>query len=222
METGEHTRLRLLRKDLTEHSETVHSPHQRTDAERDSLLVRRLLARDESAWREFVSQYRGLLISRIHAAASELNCGIPSADSVEEICADVFTMLVSREMESLRQFSGRSRLSTWLSVIVRRTALRALVQAKHRPPQPDTGELDMIPQSDVSAAASLGSSQDRVRNGMRQLSPDDRNLLTLFYEKQQSYEQIASAFQISVNAVGPKLDRARKRLQKLLESGPDL
>ncbi len=80
----------------------------------------------------------------------------------------------------------------------------------------------MIPQSDVSAAASLGSSQDRVRNGMRQLSPDDRNLLTLFYEKQQSYEQIASAFQISVNAVGPKLDRARKRLQKLLESGPDL
>ncbi len=222
METGEHTRIRLLGKDITEHSETVHSPHQRTNAERDSLLVRRLLARDESAWREFVSQYRGLLISRIHAAASELNCGFPTADSVEEICADVFTMLVSREMESLRNFSGRSRLSTWLSVIVRRTALRALTQARQRPSQPDTGELDMIPQSDGSVDASLGSSRARVRNGLRQLSPDDRNLLTMFYEQQHSYEQIASAFQISVNAVGPKLDRARKRLQKILESGPNL
>jgi RNA polymerase sigma-70 factor, ECF subfamily len=222
MKTGERTRIRLLDSDMAEHSETVHPPHQRTDAERESLLVRRLLARDESAWREFVLQYRALLISRIYAAAAELNCGVPSADSVEEICADVFTMLVSREMESLHQFSGRSRLSTWLSVIVRRTALRALTQARQRPSQPDTGELDLIAQSDGSSAASLGFTQARIQKGMQKLSPDDRNLLEMFYEKQRSYEQIASAFHLSVNAVGPKLDRARKRLQKFLESEPDL
>ncbi len=221
MEAGEHTRIRTLRDEPSGHTEATHSPHQLADAECDLLLVRRLLARDESAWCEFVSRFRRLFINRIHAAASELNFGMPASDIVEEICADVFSGLVSREMASLRQFSGRSRLSTWLSVVVRRTALRVLVNAQRRPHQPDTAELDMIPQSDGSAARTLNMSQDHVRNGMQHLSTDESMLLAMYYEKRQSYEQIANAFQISVNAVGPKLDRARKRLKKILESRPD-
>ena len=221
MEAGEHTRIRMLRDESSVDTEPIPAPHRLADAKRDLLLVRRLLARDESAWCEFVSQYRRLFINRIHAAASELNSGLPASDIVEEICADVFSVLVSREMESLRQFSGRSRLSTWLSVVVRRTALRVLANAQRRPHQPDTAELDMIPQSDGSAARSLNMSQDHVRDGMQHLSTDECRLLAMYYEKQQSYEQIANAFQISVNAVGPKLDRARKRLKKILESRSD-
>lgn len=221
METGEPARIRMLRDHSCGHTETNDPPHQPADAKRDLLLVRRLLARDESTWRDFVSQYRGLLINRIHAAAAELNFGAPAGDLIEEICADIFSLLVSGKMESLRQFSGRSRLSTWLAVVVRRTALRALAKAQRRPHQPDTAELEMIPQCDGSSAKSMNIRRDRVHNGMQQLSADDNKILTMYYEKQQSYEQIARAFQISVNAVGPKLDRARKRLKKVLESSPD-
>jgi DNA-directed RNA polymerase specialized sigma24 family protein len=41
----------------------------------------------------------------------------------------------------------------------------------------------------------------------------------LFYDESRSYKDIAKTLSISVNAVGPKLDRARQRLRKLVEQG---
>lgn len=42
----------------------------------------------------------------------------------------------------------------------------------------------------------------------------------MFYREQRSYEQIARSLQISANAVGPKLDRVRRRLKNILAALP--
>jgi RNA polymerase sigma-70 factor (ECF subfamily) len=163
----------------------------------DLLLVRQLLERNESAWQEFVSQYRKLLLQRIYATASELSWTGLQPDMVEEIIATVMVQLVSRDMESLRQFSGGSRLSTWLSVIVRRVTLRHLTGIAKSPRQSDTGEMELVSAKVSEDSSDLSVRQETVESGMRQLADAD--------------------CQITTNAVGPKINRARRRLQKLIE-----
>jgi RNA polymerase sigma-70 factor, ECF subfamily len=221
MEPGHPTRPAVPWRKTPEHALVADLPHQPQNAHGDLQLVRQLLARSESAWKRFVEQYHRLFVNRIQAAADELDLGLVTAAQAEEVCSEVLSQLVSREMVALTQYSGRSRLSTWLSVIVRRAALRYFMAARRRPRQPDSAEFDRLEQTD---AVDLPGSDDRDRlyRGLQQLSDADRHLLELYYEQQRPYEHIASVFGITVNAVGPKLDRARKRLRRILESQPDL
>ena len=59
-------------------------------------------------------------------------------------------------------------------------------------------------------------SDDRLavlRVARKKILPDDQRILRLFYEEGQSYQQIAESLEVSINTVGPKLDRARQRLR---------
>jgi len=183
-------------------------------AQSDLALVRRLLVHDDNAWRAFIRRYQRLIASRIRNAAAELNLTLTQPDLVEEVTAEVFSVLVAHDMRSLRQYAGRSRLATWLVVVVRRIAIRILVSTFKQPRQPDTAELDAVPASAAAVPGEKASDpQITVRDGLQELSSDDQRILTLFYLKKQSYENIARAFGITTNAVGPKLDRARQRLR---------
>jgi RNA polymerase sigma factor (sigma-70 family) len=210
----DHNSHRIRSHDSQITSDDAKLPHQSGDVQRDLDLVRRLLARDEKAWMQFVSQYRRLLLQRICAVAGELNIASPSADMVEEVCAEIFSTLIGRDMCSLRQFKGNSRLSTWLAVVARRTAMKMLGRARRQPRQPDTAELDMLSADDVSTAIDENQQLDRA---LQQLSGADQRLLHLFYHRHFTYEQLAAEFAVTVNAVGPKLDRARRRLKKQME-----
>jgi RNA polymerase sigma-70 factor, ECF subfamily len=220
MEAGESTRFRCH-----SNQETVSNgnslPRRADPRSGDLVLVRRLLARDEAAWREFVSQYRNLILHRIHAVAREVNVTIDLAEVVEEICADVFALLLSRNMDSLRQFSGRSRLSTWLAVVVRRTALRYFSRNGRRPGQPDTAEFDQIPLPEFPSTVALHERREQLHAALTQLSDNDQRILALYYEQQHSYAQIGEAFGISENSVGPRLNRARQRLRRILDAKCD-
>ena len=192
-------------------------PHQSDGSECDQDLVRRLLAREESAWHEFVIRFRRLILHQIHSASRELGQKQSEPSVAEDICAEIFSTLVSRDMHSLKQFHGRSRLSTWLAVVARRTALKSLGRSLRQPRQPDTGEFDMLPQSTVTDETSRQRLKKAVNESMSRLSDGDRRILNLFYHRKYSHEQLAAEFQITVNAVGPKLDRARRRLKRLVE-----
>ena len=61
----------------------------------------------------------------------------------------------------------------------------------------------------------------KIAQARLRLSPNDQLLLGLFYDESRSYEEIAAMLEISINAVGPKLDRARRRLKSVLERPPD-
>ena len=92
--------------------------------ERDMALVQRMVAGENSAWVEFVSQFDSLVFARIQATWREVGLTFLSTEVAAEISSEVIAGLLNNDMKSLRGYSGRSRLSTWLSVIVRRTTLR--------------------------------------------------------------------------------------------------
>jgi RNA polymerase sigma factor (sigma-70 family) len=214
METGNPTRLSDHRDQDALRSDGS-QPCRSNLHQKDLDQVRRLLARDERAWLEFVREYRKLILHRIHAAAREFRLASGRSDLVEDVCAEIFALLLSNNMDSLRQYAGRSKLSTWLAVVVRRTAMRYFQRyaAGHR--QSDTAEMDQIPVP--CANESDEHQQHRLRTTLRRLSPADQQVLTLYYDSQQSYAQIAAALGITENAVGPKLQRARSRLKAILQ-----
>jgi RNA polymerase sigma-70 factor, ECF subfamily len=174
-----------------------------------------MLARDDSAWTEFVLRFRSLMISRVVSACQETGLTTNLDVVAGEISAEIYAMLIENEMKVLRSFSGRSRLSTWLAVIVRRQTLRYLTHLRRQP-------LSIDPEicRDVRAVVSEVSRQEQltVKTNVARtlLSSGDQEVLRLFYDEELPYAEIAVQLGISVNAVGPKLDRARRRLRRAI------
>jgi len=190
-------------------------------AAEDLALVARLLQRDAAAWEEFVVASRGLIVSRIQAAAAELHQPQLHEETIEDLCAEVYRELLNREMAVLRQYSGRSRLSTFLAIIVRRTAVRILLRAARQTALSMPAEDDQFAMIDAEDQGLLQQQSDQLQLAMLRLSPDDQRLLHLFYLEQQDYAQIAREFHLQVNSVGPRLDRARRRLRRLMQTDDD-
>lgn len=186
----------------------------------DYTLVQRLILREESAWHEFVTSYDRLIQQRSRATCTEVGMSPGQSEIASEICAEVYASLVARNMESLKQFSGRSRISTWLFVVVRRIALRHLARLRRLPVSNELDLSDLIPDQ-LGQEEEQADRLESMREARQQLSPGDQEVLRLFYDTGLSYEQLASVLKISVNAVGPKLDRARRRLRVLVKPPPD-
>jgi RNA polymerase sigma-70 factor (ECF subfamily) len=195
-------------------------PHQSDPVREDLALVQRLLARDEAAWIDFLSRYDRLVQSRIATACREVGRTNGLIELIDEISAEVYAALAELDMKILRSFAGGSRLSTWLSVIVRRFALRQISRLNRLPVNVEPELFQQLQVTDGNESAHQERLQHIAQARIR-LSPNDQLVLRLFYDESRSYEEIAGLLKISVNAVGPKLDRARRRLKAVLERPPD-
>ncbi|MDG2221302.1 MAG: sigma-70 family RNA polymerase sigma factor [Rubripirellula sp.] len=183
----------------------------------DAALIRRMLSGENAAWVEFVTRYDALIHARVHAAWREAGLTVLSPEAAAEISAEVIAGLLNNEMKTLRSYGGRSRLSTWLSVIVRRATLRYLHSLRKQ-----HGDADLEHQADHrdEQRQLRETSEDRIavlRVARKKLSPEDQHVLQMFYERGCSYQQLAADLGISINAIGPKLDRARRRLREKTE-----
>ena len=187
----------------------------------DLNLIQRLLARQRQAWQEFVLRYQGSVCGQIARVARQYNYQIDQAD-IDDICAEIFAGLIANDLASLRQFQGLSTIATWLSVITRRTCLRML--AKKRLDRA-TGTLhdgsDRFAEMTAITEDKLGElvraeTAEHVNETLNMLNQRDREILHLFYREEQGYREISQRMGISINSVGPKLQRAQQRLRKLL------
>lgn len=198
-----------------------HTPHDadlKNQEEQQFILL--LLKRDPHTWRDFVNRYDKLIISRILSTCRELGI-VPRPDLIEDCGAEVMAVLFHGDMHGLRQFQGRSKLSTWLAVIVRRTALNFLHRHQRDTEKicPNDSQFDIatVPEKPLKDTAAIDSdNRTQIQNCMNQLNPSDRQALELYFDQNMSYADIGRALGITENAVGPKLHRAQKRLKKLV------
>lgn len=187
--------------------------------ERQFILL--LLKRDPRSWNEFVERYERLMVSRILATCRECSLS-PSPDLVEECAAEVMAALFQGDLQGLRQFQGRSKLSTWLAVIVRRTTLNVLRRRQRDTEKicPNDSQFDIatVPDQPSEGARELPAEErTQLQACMAQLKQTDRLALVMYFDQKLSYAEIGRALGITENAVGPKLHRAQKRLRKLMK-----
>ena len=137
-------------------------------------------------------------------------------EDAEEVAQDSFI----KAYRSLHSFQQTSKFSTWLYSIVYTTSMTFLRKRKW-----DT--IDIDDENSVIQLEAYSSSFDEslerksrsvyIQKAIDLLLPDDASIITLFYNGEQSLEEIGKVMGIDKNTVKVKLHRARNRLRTKLE-----
>jgi RNA polymerase sigma factor (sigma-70 family) len=138
-------------------------------------------------------------------------------EDAEELSQDIFV----KAYRSLADFRGESKFSTWLYTIVRTSCITFLRKKKLETTSIDNEKTFIQLENRESAfkanQVEAKSRQAMVNEAIALLSPDDAQIITLFYKAEQSLEEIGNIVGAEPNTVKVKLHRARLRLKEKME-----
>lgn len=184
-----------------------------TNADRD--LVRRCLAHQAGAWKEFVDRFLGLIYHVIHHT-SHLRSAPLRPEDTEDLAAEILLQIIARDYAVLRQFRGNCSLATYLTVVARRICVHELARRAAARDVQSAGSgprLAEVETEDVPRASGLESLEE-VQRLLARLPSREREVVRLHYIEGRTYEEISAELRIPVNSIGPILSRARKKLRQ--------
>jgi RNA polymerase sigma factor (sigma-70 family) len=176
----------------------------------DIELIEQTLAGNQQAYADLVKRHQRFVFT----LAMRFTKG---REDAEEVAQDCFI----KAYRNLGSFQQQSKFSTWLYSIVYTTAMTFL-----RKKRVDTSSIDddegYIQIESKPSAYDAHNIENKSRSfylnqAIAQLLPDDATIITMFYNGEQSLEEIAQALNMEANTVKVKLFRARQRLKERLE-----
>ncbi len=181
----------------------------------DAILLRRCLNHDPGAWNDFVDRYLSLIYRVVHFTAHHRSVSL-SPDDVEDLVAEVLLQIVAKDYAVLRQFQGRSRFSTYLTVVARRCAIHGIVR---RQKQMRTQSLEQGNHEPASPEAPDANTEslDEVHKLLAQLPKKAREAVRLYFSEGRTYEEISQRLNIPVNSIGPLVSRAKQMIRKRMQ-----
>ena len=174
----------------------------------EHLLIERCRKGDETAFRQLVDQYKGLVFGLISRSVSDRS-------EAEDLSQEVFL----RIYRGLPYFRGDSKLTTWIYRIVinllsqRRPALATI--SLDETDEDDRPRLEAGAQERAFADLVL---RDRLDKAIQQLPVPYQVLINGHYMQEMRYEDLADALNIPMGTVKTHLHRAKRRLRQLLEA----
>ncbi|MDX1956040.1 MAG: RNA polymerase sigma factor [Chitinophagaceae bacterium] len=176
----------------------------------DNELISRVLQGDQAAFGDLVEQYKGYVFTLVLRF-------IKSREEAEEIAQDIFI----KAYRNLADFRRASKFSTWLYTIVNTTCITHLRKKKLEIHSLDNEHVferaDNIDSGFSANQVEHKSKLDMVTRAIKMLSPDDAEVITLFYKAEQSLEEIGQIMGLEPNTVKVRLHRARQRLKEKME-----
>jgi RNA polymerase sigma-70 factor (ECF subfamily) len=150
-----------------------------------------------------------------HLAYSMLRNETQAEDMTQEIFLRIW--------KGLPGYHGGAAISTWIYAIARNTCLTELKKRAARPTvslyEPEFEDvLDHIPALQTNDAES-GVTMD-LSHMLAQLPEKYRQVITLFYLQQKSYEEVAASLGVPLGTVKTFLFRARKQLFQISQRTP--
>lgn len=141
-----------------------------------------------------------------------------SREDAEEIAQDCFI----KAFRSLHNFKQVSKFSTWLYSIVYTTSMTFLRKKRLNTQSIDDDDSTLLLENHVSDLRAdeveHKSKMVYINKAITQLNPDDAVIITLFYQGEQSLEEISQALGMEANTVKVRLHRARHRLKEKIEN----
>jgi RNA polymerase sigma-70 factor, ECF subfamily len=186
----------------------VQSPAVELDA--DQELVARVRNGDADAFATLVLKYQ----SRVLTLATRI---LDNRSEAEDIAQDIFVKV----FQSLQDFRGASRFSTWLYRITVNHCLNHIRRrTRQQHPLVVTEPeywLQESPQTNPHKTLEQKERWTLVQAKLQLLSPEHRTIILLRDFEGLSYEEIADVLQLESGTVKSRLHRARMELKALLE-----
>jgi RNA polymerase sigma factor (sigma-70 family) len=178
--------------------------------DKDIDLISKVLQGDKGAYAQIIKRHQRFVFT---LALRFSKC----REDAEEIAQDSFI----KAFRALATFKQNSKFSTWLYSIVYTTSMTFLRKKRLDTTSIDDETIVIQLEGQVSDHAVIDvehkSKMHYVNLAISQLAPVDAAIITLFYQGEQSLEEIAQALGMEANAVKVKLHRARHRLKEKIE-----
>jgi RNA polymerase sigma-70 factor (ECF subfamily) len=176
----------------------------------DIELIQHVLAGNQSVYAQLVERYQNFVFTIVLRY-------VKSREDAEEVAQDIFV----KAYRSLADFKGASKFSTWLYTVTTTTCLSFLRKKKLEVQSLDNEKIfaaaDNIDGGMTANQIEQKSKVTMVNEAIKLLSPDDAQVITLFYKGEQTLEEIAGIMGKEPNAVKVQLHRARTRLKEKMQ-----
>lgn len=166
----------------------------------DTIDLQALARGEKAAWDGFVRRYAGLILSAVRVTARH---GI----DVEDIVQEVFTRLCKDDFRLLKTYDpARAGLSTWLTIVARSTA-----RDMQRRRQPPLTPIDAVPEMLLAVTS---EPREKLRLPDNLLSPRQKLVLTMLYEREMEVAEIAATLGIDPQTVRSTHHKAMLKLRE--------
>ncbi len=163
-------------------------------------LPEALLAGDGGAWAGFVRRYGGLIVAAVRGVMA-------GRGDIEDLTQEVFVRLCKDDFRLLRSYDPeRAALSTWLTIVARSTARDA---ARRR--RADSVPIDAVPEAQL--AVDPVEPVEKLKLPEALLSPRQREILAMLYDKEMDVAEIAVALGIDPQTVRSAHHKAMIKLR---------
>src|SRR5262245_8776687 len=164
----------------------------------DNEIINRVLQGEQALYAQLVKRYQNFVFTIVLRYT-------PNREDAEEIAQDVFV----KAYRSLADFRGESKFSTWLYTIVTTTCITFLRKKKVPIHSLDTEQVfELADNQNSSFKANQVEQKSKVQvinEALRLLSIDDARIITLFYQAEQSLEEIGRILGVDPNTAKVKL-----------------
>jgi len=175
----------------------------------DAELVQHTLAGDQDAFTTLVERYKDAVQNLAYRMLSNVT-------EAEDVTQEVFV----RAYTQLATYKPAHKFSTWLLSIASHLAIDQLRRRRFLAlPLDDVPFLEWIPDVVVGPEQSVlqGEQQDDVQKYLQKLPGKYRAVIVLRYWYDFSYEEIASALNLTQQLVKARLHRARELLARYMQ-----
>lgn len=135
----------------------------------------------------------------------------------DDVAQDVFVKV----WRALPSFDGRAAFSTWIYAITRNAAISTLRQRRAQVSLQDDvvlaeAETALAAQAPDEPEARGAAEMDLLSAALAELPEKQRQVVTLFYLQERSYDEVAEMLAMPLGTVKTLLHRARGRLEQAL------
>lgn len=177
----------------------------RVTEERQDIVLRLLLARDEEGMRQLFHYYSGALMSIIQPI-------VGNKEMADEVLQDVL-MRIWNNVKSYD--SGKSRLFTWMARIARNASIDKTRSRDFKLQHRTAGLEDSVGNSKAHSSTTPTDGIG-VASLLNSLDDDHRRLIELLYLRDFTQSEAAKELDIPLGTVKTRSRRALQQLRKLL------
>ena len=177
----------------------------------DIAVIQMILQGQQAAYGTLVARHQQYVFTLVMRFVN-------NRELAEELAQDVFV----KAYKYLADFKGNCKFSTWLYTIVNTTCLSHLRKRKDETILLEEEKMVSISDNayEQKPADKLEQKTQKImlEQAMKHLPDPEAQILTLFYQAEQSIDEVGMIMGLTTSNVKVKLFRARQKLKEVLES----